>query len=91
MTYDPVAISDTPVDVVDELSLVVGSRYGLQYQGVGSIRVHEGDSSTAPARTDAATAVPRMALNWTITPASGEGIWCWVDVGTGGELIVWDA
>ena len=94
MTFDPVELDTVrPVNLVDELTLSVGSNYGGQYQGPGVIALRESDSAVVPDIDQAASFAKYAALRF--TPKSGEGIWAWVSgcparLAEGARIVVWE-
>ena len=79
-------LSETPVDLVAELSLSDGESYSAQFVGKGQARV----MAAAAAPTDPRTAMAKVYADgesWVIE-ATTEPDWAWVLGGSGGYISV---
>ncbi|MCK5613959.1 hypothetical protein KAR91_69495 [Candidatus Pacearchaeota archaeon] len=73
MTTQGVTATDKWVDIVSELSLVVGTPYTLQNTGRSEIRLVE--KATAPAASDFFHVIMPNGFQLDVTPETGLGLW----------------
>ena len=82
-TQSQALTDDTPVDLVDALSLATGETYLIQVVGLAGIYLAE--AAAAPDPGDAAH-VLQAAETWSVT-VGADGLWAWTTGGDGTVVV----
>ena len=75
-----------PTDAVAELSLAAGTAYTIQ--NVDSSTVLRVREAAAKPATDARAHLVKPGEDWTVTPETGLGAWCWTSDGSECSCVV---